>query len=53
MATPHVAGVLALLAESDPDATGAELAARVTTTARRLPLASADVGAGLLQAPRR
>ncbi|MEX2621368.1 MAG: S8 family serine peptidase [Egibacteraceae bacterium] len=53
MATPHVAGVLALLAESDPDATGAELAARVTTTARRLPLASADVGAGLVQAPRR
>jgi len=51
MATPHVAGVAALLAEH----TGArawELWARLTQSAKRLPLPSTDVGAGLVFAPR-
>ncbi|CRK57421.1 Subtilisin [Alloactinosynnema sp. L-07] len=50
MATPHVAGVAALTAQ----ATGArswELWARLSQTARRLPLPSTDVGGGLVQAP--
>lgn len=51
MATPHVAGVAALLAEAYPEATAAELACRLAHSARRLPLASSDVGAGLVQAP--
>jgi subtilisin len=52
MATPHVAGVAALLAEANPGARGAALAQLLTTRARRLAhLSSADVGAGLVQAP--
>lgn len=52
MATPHVAGVAALLVEANPMARGAALAQLLTGTARRLPnLPSADVGAGLVQAP--
>jgi subtilisin family serine protease len=51
MATPHVAGVAALLAEAYPEATAAELACRLAHSARRLPLASTDVEAGLVQAP--
>jgi subtilisin family serine protease len=51
MATPHVAGVIALLAEENPAATAAELKALLLGRARRLPLSSADVGAGLVQAP--
>lgn len=52
MATPHAAGVAALLAESDPNARGAALGRLLTGTARRLEhLSSADVGAGLVQAP--
>jgi subtilisin family serine protease len=50
MATPHVAGIAALIAQ----ATGArayELWARLAQSARRLPLLSTDVGAGLGQAP--
>ncbi|MGQ0839046.1 S8 family peptidase [Actinokineospora sp.] len=50
MATPHVAGVAALIAQ----ATGArawELWARLTQMASRMPLPSVDVGAGLVQAP--
>jgi subtilisin len=50
MATPHVAGIAALINQ----ATGAsayELWARLAQTAKRLPLLSTDVGAGLVQAP--
>lgn len=51
MATPHVAGIAALLAEAHPKATAGELWAFLTQRARRLPLLSVDVGAGLVQAP--
>lgn len=50
MATPHVAGVAALIAQ----VTGARadgLWAALARTARRLPLPSTDVGSGLVQAP--
>jgi subtilisin family serine protease len=50
MATPHVAGVAALMAEKH-GSRGFELWARLAQTARRLPLPSTDVGAGLVQAP--
>ncbi|ONI91262.1 protease [Saccharothrix sp. ALI-22-I] len=50
MATPHVAGVAALVAEKY-GARGWELWARLSQTARRLGLPSTDVGAGLVQAP--
>ncbi|OLF12420.1 protease [Actinophytocola xinjiangensis] len=50
MATPHVAGVAALISQAT-GATGHELWARLARTARRLPLLSTDIGAGLVQAP--
>jgi subtilisin family serine protease len=50
MATPHVAGVAALIAQKY-GSRGYELWARLAQTARRLPLPSTDVGAGLVQAP--
>ena len=50
MATPHVAGVAALIAEAT-GARGFELWARLAATARRMPLPSTDVGCGLVQAP--
>ncbi|WOI58098.1 S8 family serine peptidase [Palleronia sp. LCG004] len=51
MATPHVAGVAALWAESDPALRGAALWDRLIESARKLPLSARDVGAGLVQAP--
>jgi subtilisin len=51
MATPHVAGLAALWAEASGD-TGEALWNRILGSARPLALASADVGAGLAQAPR-
>jgi subtilisin family serine protease len=51
MATPHVAGVAALLAEANPEAAPSDLWTRLTGTARQLPLPSRMVGAGLVQAP--
>jgi subtilisin family serine protease len=51
MATPHVAGVAALLAEANPRASATELVSLLTSTARRLPLPAVDVGAGIVQAP--
>lgn len=50
MATPHVAGIAALLAERH-GARSRALWARLFQTARRMPLPSTDVGAGLVQAP--
>ncbi|RKT53534.1 S8 family serine peptidase [Saccharothrix australiensis] len=50
MATPHVAGIAALLAQQH-NARGWELWARLMQSARRLGLPSTDVGAGLVQAP--
>ncbi|MEV0675815.1 S8 family serine peptidase [Actinosynnema sp. NPDC050436] len=50
MATPHVAGVAALMAQRY-NARGWELWARLMQSARRLGLPSTDLGAGLVQAP--
>jgi hypothetical protein len=50
MATPHVAGVAALLSQAS-GVRGAELWTKLTQTALPMSLESADVGAGLVQAP--
>ena len=50
MATPHVAGIAALWAQRT-GARGEALWGSLVRGAVRLPLASADVGAGLVQAP--
>lgn len=52
MATPHVAGILALLFEKFPDATPAMAEKALRDMARKLPLSPEDVGAGLSIAPR-
>jgi subtilisin len=51
MATPHVAGIAALLAEANPGVRGRALASLLLQTARRLQLPARDVGSGLVQAP--
>lgn len=51
MATPHVAGIAALYAESDPNLRGQALWMALISRARRLDLPSRDVGMGLVQAP--
>lgn len=51
MATPHVAGVAALIAGQDPKMRPQDVWTRLVQTARRLELPSTDVGAGLVQAP--
>ena len=51
MATPHVAGLVALWAEANPKATATEIWTLLTQHARRLPLLATDVGAGLAAAP--
>jgi subtilisin family serine protease len=50
MATPHVAGIAALLAQSTR-LSGAALWNKLVQTCRPLNLSSMDVGAGLVQAP--
>jgi subtilisin family serine protease len=51
MATPHVAGIAALYAESDPSLRGQALWKRLTENAKDIGLPATDAGAGLLQAP--
>jgi subtilisin family serine protease len=51
MATPHAAGVVALLAQAHPDASAADLSAALVAGAFPLGQPAADIGAGLLQAP--
>jgi len=51
MATPHVAGIAALWAESDQTFRGRALMSMLVQSARRLSLMARDVGAGLVQAP--
>ncbi|WP_330286612.1 S8 family peptidase [Streptomyces sp. NBC_00576] len=51
MATPHVAGVLALLAQANPNASAADLKADLLSSAFPLMRPVKDVGSGLLQAP--
>jgi len=51
MATPHVAGIAALFAQSNPTARGGALMNLLIQRARRLTLPARDVGAGLVQAP--
>lgn len=51
MATPHVAGIAALLAEANQGARGQALWNLLVQTAKALDLPESDVGAGLVQAP--
>jgi len=51
MATPHVAGIAALWAETNGMFRGVALGRQLLHSARRLPLHPRDVGAGLVQAP--
>lgn len=51
MATPHVAGVLALLAEAMPNASATDLVAALKSGAFPLAQPVRDIGSGLLQAP--
>jgi subtilisin len=51
MATPHVAGIAALIAEADSSARGHALWTRLIQAADRLNQPARDVGAGLVQAP--
>ena len=50
MATPHVAGVAALIAEEVPSARGVQLYRELRRRARRLPRPRVDVGNGLVEA---
>jgi subtilisin len=51
MATPHIAGIAALYAQSDPNARGARLWQLLTSRALRLQQPTKSVGSGLGQAP--
>ncbi|HEX2233037.1 MAG TPA: S8 family serine peptidase [Thermoleophilaceae bacterium] len=51
MATPHAAGVAALLAEANPAVRGAALGALLVSRALPGTLPAVDVGAGMVQAP--
>jgi subtilisin len=51
MATPHVAGIAALWAESEPACRGQALWNLLTGAAKPVTLQSSDVGAGMVQAP--
>ena len=51
MATPHVAGIAALLAQSDKTLRGKALWTALERSALNINLPARDVGAGLVQAP--
>lgn len=51
MATPHVAGVAALWAETNPNLRGMALWNKLLATAKALPFPAARVGKGIVQAP--
>jgi subtilisin family serine protease len=51
MATPYVAGIVALYCQQNPQASPMEIWAMLTQNAKRLSLSSRDVGAGLVQVP--
>jgi subtilisin len=51
MATPHVSGVAALWAESNPSLRGSALWTKLQAAARSLSAPASDVGSGLVQAP--
>ncbi|REG81278.1 S8 family peptidase [Algoriphagus antarcticus] len=51
MATPHVAGILALLWEQNPTSTPDQIIEQLRNTAQELPLMPEDVGVGLSIAP--
>lgn len=51
MATPHVAGIAALLAEANPNARGKALWDLLIKSVGSLSLDAADIGAGIVQAP--
>ncbi|HHU26681.1 MAG TPA: S8 family serine peptidase [Bacteroidales bacterium] len=51
MATPHVAGIIALLWEKYPTATPMEIEKKLRETSKQLPIATEDVGVGLCMAP--
>jgi subtilisin family serine protease len=52
MACPHVAGIAALYAEANPNASARDIWQQLVNSAKRLTLDAADMGAGLVQAPR-
>jgi hypothetical protein len=51
MAAAHVAGCAALWAQQNPQLRGMKLWRQLQHSARRLPFAAEQVGAGLVQAP--
>ncbi|WP_395571526.1 S8 family serine peptidase [Streptomyces sp. BK79] len=51
MATPHIAGVAALLAERHPDWTGARLKDALMSTSRQLDASAYQLGAGRVSVP--
>jgi subtilisin len=51
MATPHVAGIAALIAEARPELKAHELLNVTTQMVQRISGDKRDIGAGLIQAP--